>query len=416
MKNFSKNRIGFRGRYQALGHFRMRSQAKGRARVSVLDETRAVIRELALDNLILNQGLNGLTSRVWCDSFLYCCAGDGAGVNSVDSGVTTATQSGTTVTLAGGAFVFTDTATDAGKMIKWDSAQEAMIVTVTDPTHAEVNVSQAVPGGEFTVFNTQLVGLGNEIVRSNTYLTGAGNCGTSQGGNVLTHKRTFDFPTEVGGVTYREIGLSWSAVAGDNLFSRIKLPSDVTLVAGQSLRVEYSLLVTWTPETPNAKTADIIGWPVAPATTTDGAEQIQYFGSSAVDTSGATVEFDSGGYCNEPGILTDVGIFISTDATALSSLGSSADRTGTSPAVRQAEHSSYTANSFTIDKRTVFPVDEANSTAWRSVGIGKHEFPGPGLTAYTLNGFVFLFDEAQTKDSLHTLELVFTNSWGRTLA
>lgn len=67
-----------------------------------------------------------------------------------DSGVRQASQSGTLVTLSGGGtFVFTDTLTDAGRRINWDTSETAIIVSVLDSMHVIVNVSQTVAAGEF---------------------------------------------------------------------------------------------------------------------------------------------------------------------------------------------------------------------------------------------------------------------------
>jgi hypothetical protein len=51
-----------------------------------------------IPNLILNNGLNGIYSRYWADSFLYAIAGIGTTPTSVDSDTTNASQSGTTIT------------------------------------------------------------------------------------------------------------------------------------------------------------------------------------------------------------------------------------------------------------------------------------------------------------------------------
>ena len=109
----------------------------GKARLSIIDaKTKKVIRQLPWQkNMITNYGMNtypsGTYDRGWTNGFNYACAGTGLTPTTDDSGVTQATQAGTTVTLSGGAFTFTDTATDAGKVIKWDTTEEAMIVTVT---------------------------------------------------------------------------------------------------------------------------------------------------------------------------------------------------------------------------------------------------------------------------------------------
>lgn len=104
-------------------------------------------------------------------------------------------------------------------------------------------------------------GLDNEIARSNTYLTGAPNCTSALAGNVLTHTRTFDFPIEVTGITYAEVGWSHSATVASNLNTRGLFASPISVASGQSLRVIYQFVVTVTPNSQRALTAPITGWP-----------------------------------------------------------------------------------------------------------------------------------------------------------
>jgi len=120
--------------------------------------------------------------------------------------------------------------------------------------------SCAVGTGSSTPAATQ-VGLDTEIVRSNTYLTGIGNCGTTVSSNVLTHTRTFDFPSEIATIVYSEVGWSNSNSSGNNLNTRGLFASPVTVNTGQSLRVIYNFTVTVTPNTARTLTAPITGWP-----------------------------------------------------------------------------------------------------------------------------------------------------------
>lgn len=79
-----------------------------------------------------------------------------------------------------------------------------------------------------------------------------------------TIRRTVDHPNETGTVTYREVGMSWSASAG-NLFSRVVLSSPVTVNNGEKLRVQYNLYVTSPFASTTARgsevTLAITGWP-----------------------------------------------------------------------------------------------------------------------------------------------------------
>jgi hypothetical protein len=324
---------------------------------------------------------------------------------------TTFTQAGTTVTLSGGTYNFTDTGTDAGKTIVWLDGTPgfvtARIVTVTSPTVCEVNTNVSQAGAAVHVYRTNQVGLTTEVVRTDDYLTDSGDCETVKSGATVTHKRTFIFPAEAAPITYTELGISQTAAVGNNLFSRILLPVPVYLAATQQLKVAYSLQITVSPATPNAKTANVVGWPVAPSVTTDGEEQIQYYGLAVVHESGATLIPSIDGVANEPGAVGNQSeIFLSTVSTAPATIGSAVDRTGTGSVTNTTSISDYTPLSFTRDKYVVFDVSEGNRSDWRSFGLVRN------LGTLDHNSYVFVFDEDQTKDSSHTLELRITFSWG----
>jgi hypothetical protein len=75
-----------------------KQSAQGFMKWAVVDAaTQEVIRDSGPDwipNLILNNGLNGVYSRYWCDSFLYAIAGTGTTPTSVDSNTSMHSQAG----------------------------------------------------------------------------------------------------------------------------------------------------------------------------------------------------------------------------------------------------------------------------------------------------------------------------------
>jgi hypothetical protein len=365
-------------------------------------------------NLILNQGLDQVATNVWADLMLYCSAGTGVTPTSDDSGTTTATQSGTGVTLSGGSFTFTDTATDAGKVIKWDTAEEATIVTVTNPTTVVVSNSASVGAGQFTVYRTNQTQLASQVKRTSTYLTGAPYCQSTLTSNVYKNRRTYDFTAEVGIVNYTEVALGWSNTGSTTIFSRILLASPVAVGVGQQLRVTYEMQLTLLPASSTAATAIINGWPVAPAATTDGDQAIQYVGlSSVVASSGNTSNYDVGNQANEPAEGSNIGIFLATNSTVPSSMGSAVNRSS-GASVAAATKASYVAGSYYVDKTGTFAVGTGNGAAWRSMGFGPYlnGFYYP----YSSTSMVFVFDEAQTKLNTHTLTLTWRFSWSRVLS
>lgn len=419
--------------------------AKGRFHCVVIDAaTQEVVQDHGWqDNLILDQGLNQVASRAWCDNFLVACIGTNTEPTFDSGGASTASQSGFTVTIDSGVFTFTAGGLDVGdegKWIKFLSGEEAKITAYISSTQVTVAVSQTVASTTFKLDRCNQTALYTEIQRTNNYVTGAGNCQTTRSSNVLTHRRTWDFPTEVGPVTYRELGVSYNGVGPGNLFSRIVLSSPVSLIAAQILRVSYELVLTITPFSP-VVVADpnIGGWPIAPSVTDGGVFAWQMIGLSAVSTSGPSAKYDNAGYCNEPFANSFVStsvptgndlspftqsfsvdgarMFLSNSANAPASFASSVNRNGDRATIG-VTLSSYTAGTFTRNKSATYGLSAANRVDWRAMGIGAHDASSDATVDHSTtrySGIVFVFDEFQTKLSTHTLNLVFKYSWGRTL-
>lgn len=399
--------------------------ARGYLKWAVVDaKTKEVIRDSGPDwipNLILNIGMNSVYSRYWVQNMAYAIAGTGTTPTSVDSATTTASQSGTTVTSSAGFFG----SGDVGNVVKWDSGEEALITAFVSSTQVTVSTSATVASGEFTMYNTNQTGLSVEQKRTNTYLTGSGNCGTTQVSNQYQHRLTYDFTAEVGTVNYTEIGFSWAASGSNTTFARILLPDPIPVLAGQQLRVVYELRVTVTPTTPQPKNAIINGWPISPATDTQGDECTQLYGMAGVSTTGGINNQDTATWCGEPSFTSDglfftgatLAFFLSTSATAITGAGTSPDRTGTSPATKSATKAAYVTNSFYVDKSCTFLVGEANRADWRSMGYGLAQ-GNISANPYQANrtAFVLVFDQAQTKPNTHTLTLTFRTTWSRTLS
>lgn len=385
---------------------------KGEVQVKVIDgQTREVIREYPKQrNLILNAGMDQIAGLVISECFTNAVVGTGTTPTTDSGGITTASQSGTTVTLVGGSYVFVNTATDAGKMIKWSTTEEAMIVTVTSATIAVVNISQTVAATTFTVYRTNQVGLATETKRSSTYLTGASNCSSVWTGASHAMKRTYDFTTEVGGVTYTEVGFSSTASAGNNLFSRILLGAGVSLIAGQAVRLVYTLTVVVSPTTPTAIGASpITGW--AGAT---GTVQIQRRIMSSIGSTGVTGDGTSDtSACLEP-CNTLAGsapfVFLWSGSTAHNTFRSDGPARTSLGSQALSTLASYTALSFFRDKSTTFAVGTANATTIRTIGLCDTNDSGANQS------LVYIMASDQTKDNLHTLTISYRITWGRVLA
>jgi hypothetical protein len=402
-----------------------RQSARGYLKWAVIDAvTKKVIRDSGQDwipNLILNNGMNRIYSDYWVNAMIYAIAGTGTTPTSSDSGGTTAAQSGTNITSSSGFF----SSGDVGNTVKFTSGEEALITAFNSSTSVTVSNSATVSSTTFVVYSTSQTGLVNEQKRTNTYLTGSGNCGTTQASNQFQNRRTYDFTAETGTVNYTEIGFGWAVSGANTTFSRILLPSPIPVLSGQQLRVVYELRVSVGPTTPQPVSAIINGWPISPATDTDGDECVQMYGLAGLNTSGAMLANDTASWCNEPSFLTDLisfsgatlNSFLSDSSTAISGSGSAPNRTGTVNAQRALTKAAYVTNSFYVDKSVTYLVGEANSTLWRSMGYGLSQ-GNISANPYQANrtAFVLVFDQAQTKPNTHTLTLTFRTTWSRVLS
>jgi hypothetical protein len=211
-------------------------------------------------NLILENGMTAIATNVVTSLFTYCAIGSGTTPTEQTSGSITATTSGTTCT-SNTAFFNSGM---VGQLIYFPgTSQSATITAYTNDQNVTLNATLGISSGlVFDIFAINQTGLADEIQRTNTYLTGSGNCGTTYSGGVYTHQRTYDFAIETGTVVYNEVGFSSASSAGANLNMRgIFSTAPITLVAGQQLRVIYYVLVTVTPISPRARVVPISGWP-----------------------------------------------------------------------------------------------------------------------------------------------------------
>jgi hypothetical protein len=383
----------------------------GVAQVSVVEKGRVVKTFDPIHNLIMNQGLDQIASNRINSCWAYGVAGTGTTVTELDSAADTCTITAGAVLLSSIGYL-TGTSADVGKTIKLDTSGNNYRITAFGSTTAcTVSPADTIGPDTFILYNTNQVGLDTEVKRTSTYLTGLPNCQTVTIINTTTCTRTFDFSAEAGPIGYNEIGFSPSASAGSNIFSRIKLPSTVNLIAGQQLRVKYSVSTSVTPYVPQIYgVSPIVGW--ASATGQMQAEWIPmwYVDSSGNITSGNnTVDGKYYSGYGDPGENNGFygRIYISTDATALRTYGGGYYNLAGTTANQQWAQSSYVAGSYTRDKFITFAVGEANRADWRSFGLGEYN----GNTTVMR----YIFDTVQTKLSTYTLTLGFRATWNRVL-
>jgi hypothetical protein len=391
----------------------------GRAKVQSIDQAGRVAHDFGwTKNIILNTGMDAVANRYWADCFTNCALGNNDTPTIIQGGATTISQSNVTVTLSGGSFVFTNTATDAGKVIRFASGGSVRIVSVQSSTSATVNLSQVIASTSFSVYQTTQTALFGEQVRSSELFAGPGACGTDltlPGTAVM--KRTFDFPTQPrpDSAFYREIGLSWLSAPGSQLFSRMVLSADVEIKPTFFPRVIYEFRLILTPGVPTAKTAVFDGWPVLPSTSLGAEECIEDWGIAVVNASGASVPgFYDGSVpilSNEPSALADVLIGLDTQALAPISGSSAPNRWAAGSAERLMANEPYVSGTFTRFRTVILDVNEAVSQQLRVFSMGHIVTPGARFhPVYTM-----LFDENQTKTGAESLSARFALRWARNL-
>jgi hypothetical protein len=356
-------------------------------------------------NLILDQGLNNImTGYAWCNGFEVCAVGTGTTPTFTDSGAVTATAASTTVTSSGAFF----TSGMTGMLLNFDSGEQRYI-TFVDTTHATLSSALTVSTPTlFTVWAVNQTGLDTEVKRTNTYLTGAGNCGFSVTSTSVALQRTYDFSVEIANLNYTELLWSNTMTPGANGFSRALIAGGtVTVLIGQALRVVYTLTITVSNAT-STGSYTITGWPVAPSTVVTGSYSLgNPFGNAGNPAVGkigvggdsqvnAAAVYEVGGG-NIPNVLLCTG-------TTLPAFGNDYSE-GTNIAADSISVGSYSSGSFQRDFIAHFNTSNGNRTDFRGI-------EARGLST----AFIFIFDQNQTKDNLHSLNVNVTIKIGRVLS
>lgn len=196
------------------------------------------------NNLILDSGLNKAGTAVWANCFTHCLFGSQVAPDPVrrDSGATTFSRAGTTITASAGFFE----AADVGRLLKWDSGEEVYISAFTSPTEVSSVASGTIAADAGTVWYVNQTALQTLLQATSTYDNSGGANGTSDAVNVRTFKRTF-IGTAVGApVTLTEIGFSNSG-SNSAIFDRDVLSGGVPLIAGDIPLAVAELVLTFGP-------------------------------------------------------------------------------------------------------------------------------------------------------------------------
>ena len=250
-------------------------------------------------------------------------------------------------------------------------------------------------------------GLVTEVRRTGTKLTGAGNTGGTWVSNTYTIRTTFDHGIETSPQNYAEHGLSYSASAGANLMTRALISGGTLSVGvGQQVRCVYDISVTVSPGVATAASVGGTGWPVSPATTTDGdvilggRDYLLGTYSTSGSQGGCAFLIGSQYYYNSHSVAP-------ASALTLPSFGGSISATLISNSDIVYTKDAYVSGSFSATFR---PLAAASASAWSSIaGIVGWVFKVNGAMAAA-----FKYDEPQTKANTHTLLYPsFTITWSR---
>lgn len=117
-------------------------------------------------------------------------------------------------------------------------------------------------------------------------------------------------------------------------------------------------------------------------------------------------------------------VFLSSLSSAPASIGTCNDCSFVGNSATQCyeiplELVPYTPGSFTRTKYAMFLTDDGNGTNWYTLGVGGTDInidPSVRTNAARYNGFVFVFDQPQTKASTYVLQVSFRYTWNRDLS
>lgn len=439
----------------------------GNYKVMVVDsKTKEVAKDYGWHkNLILNQGMDSMSLFSYAEVTKVAIAGSGSRPNKITSSASTITQSGNIITLwpeAGGLQNFSSSISSSapyeiyyssslqrGDVIVYSNASRSNVTAIDSVAGltASVDTSYTIESGSnqtFTIWKTSQTGMHKEGKRSNTYLTGDGNCGstdtTGSAGvvNIRTYRRTYDFIAETGNSLYTEIGMAPVTTPQISVFSRVVLPIPVAVSSSFQLRVIYDLEVEFGPTSLQTSTASISGWPVAPSTHLGYSSSIQTFLASTINTNGNETIYTA---LLEPGPDSPIGtlarrspvdpvanvihrgIFFSSTSSSLKPFGSGSNRhQGLVYDSSNGPHTSplYVTGSYTYIKSNYLLLNEAVTTTSSGIiciGWGMNSNIVSYETGKTENqAYTMLFHQTQSKTNVQVASMSFVYTWDRVLA
>ena len=408
-------------------------------------------------NLILNQGMDLMATTYGGSWNLLGFAGNGNRVNKIPSGDSSASVANGWLTLTTGSTGLQNFSSSwatssygytsslwLGDIVKFADGTEVMIsgsysssiiggIVKTIATESISDLSASIKSGtpnvqtqSFTIWKTSQTGLHNLLKRAGTgittssYLLSPSNSnGTHYSSSEMwiKHWRTYDFGSENYSCSYSEIGVG-SSVAENTIFSRVVLPTTVSLNPQQRLRLRHEFHIQYNPTSSiNVINAPINGWPVAPSDNTNITQSLQRFISglfSTINSSAATV------LTNNEVLETPKSVYIwgSGNTSSLATPGSYVDKYNNSLGVYQSVSSvsvSYIPWRFELIKYGIFTFSQLNGANISSFGFGASDNNPSYNPASTGCVFAMVFEQTQSKFNTQRLTMYFKWNWNRVL-
>jgi len=382
---------------------RIGQRAAVRFRTFILDPKRGLLPQRSWkNNLILDSGLDSIGARTWAANVEYFAVGSGTNPTVKDSGATTLSRAGTTVTASAGFFA----AGDVNALIRWDTGETAYIASFTDTTHVETVSTGTIAAAEGAVYYVNQTALQTELKRSlTTSSLGAGNSvAWNVGTSVWKITRTIIFTAEVGAVTYNEAGWTWQAAG--SIFGRSIISGGDSLTAGQQYVISLELSITFSPTTLAAKgnvgtLIDTTGNIVIESAWMGTGAQMRAFSQPGELTQGVL----------EPS-SAQLGTFASLNNWTQQATTATGRVAGPVSVTKAGVNDAYSTGSHTRTRTAAFTVSEAVGNI---VGVGLYGGPSPDHANGGL-GFTLKFSTVQPKTALQTMTVVYRFTWDRVYA
>lgn len=382
-----------------------------RYNIALIRKGEVVSKSAFRDNMITDAGLNKYASENgWLSCLNNPIVGDSVSPNPItrSSGVTTFTQSGTTITASASFFQSGDT----GRLFKYGALGTSngleVYLTYVNATTATASISATVSTPEAgTVWYVNISALVAPVAgltwsKNNNASENFVSAGTVGAICTVTHQTVFYSSAFSANLTLTEIAFNDSSV-NSNVFDRDLISPPVAVLIGDQAVVTVQLIIEYSPITPSAVGNVGTGYDssgdiqIESLGLTQNGLGIQYFNSagSIVQSTGSM----------EASQATSCTAFLSTFSFVTFNANSGTSRTATFNT--SATLQTYGTGNFYRDTVYVFDASSFNSTVY-----------GLGWGANYNNAFGYVtqkFTTPFTKSNLQTLTLTFRKSWQRVL-